>query len=224
MESHAISKTGLCVTCRHFTKGNAPEEFGTCHRHAPSPVVGGGNNEWLRKLIDECAATQRALAQPDETLLKELDKASGMLWEPDSSVGWPMVYEEDGCGEHSSAGENCVLQNFKIGAEIDNVSCSEIIAALEKVKEETISAVMRVCSERAATNRGMPMEREIPQDPNALLFPAEAAYLVAVPVRTLEALRLRGGGPPVSRPGGGRWVRYRRADLLAWAEKRNKNA
>jgi hypothetical protein len=62
-----------------------------------------------------------------------------------------------------------------------------------------------------------PAGRPIPQAPEAMLYPLEAAHLAAVPVRTLEALRQRGGGPPVSRPGGGRWVRYQRQALLAWA-------
>jgi hypothetical protein len=46
-----------------------------------------------------------------------------------------------------------------------------------------------------------------------LLFGAEAAYLAALSIRTLESLRLRGDGPPYIKLG--RAVRYRRADLLA---------
>jgi len=54
-------------------------------------------------------------------------------------------------------------------------------------------------------------------DPAALLRPSEAADLIGVKTRALEAWRYRGFGP--------RWVkvsprvvRYRRADLIEWAE------
>ena len=42
-----------------------------------------------------------------------------------------------------------------------------------------------------------------------------ASCLAALSVRTFEALRLRGGGPPYVKLG--RAVRYRRDDVLAWA-------
>ena len=41
------------------------------------------------------------------------------------------------------------------------------------------------------------------------------AYLLGLSVRTLEGLRLRGGGPPYIKLL--RSVRYRRSDGLAWA-------
>jgi hypothetical protein len=41
-----------------------------------------------------------------------------------------------------------------------------------------------------------PTGRPIPRDPDALMFGAEMAYLLGLSVRTLEGLRLRGGGPP----------------------------
>jgi hypothetical protein len=41
------------------------------------------------------------------------------------------------------------------------------------------------------------------------------AYLLGLSVRTLEGLRLRGGGPPYVKLL--RSVRYRRGDGLAWA-------
>lgn len=59
-----------------------------------------------------------------------------------------------------------------------------------------------------------PAGRPIPRDPDALLFGAEAAYLAGLSARTLESLRLRGGGPVYVKLG--RAVRYRRADILAW--------
>ena len=56
-------------------------------------------------------------------------------------------------------------------------------------------------------------------DPAALLRPSEAAELIGLKTRALEAWRYRGTGP--------RWVklsprvvRYRRADLIEWAESR----
>jgi hypothetical protein len=63
-----------------------------------------------------------------------------------------------------------------------------------------------------------PVGRPLPTDPDALLFPAEAAYLLALSARTLEGLRLRGGGPVPVRFG--RAVRYRRADVVAWIQAR----
>ncbi|MGH7122115.1 MAG: helix-turn-helix transcriptional regulator [Acetobacteraceae bacterium] len=60
-----------------------------------------------------------------------------------------------------------------------------------------------------------PAGRPIPRDPDALLFGAEMAYLLGLSVRTLEGLRLRGGGPPYIKLL--RSVRYRRGDGLAWA-------
>jgi predicted DNA-binding transcriptional regulator AlpA len=59
-----------------------------------------------------------------------------------------------------------------------------------------------------------PAGRPIPRDPDVLLFGAEAAYLAGLSVRTFEALRLKGGGPPFVKLG--RAVRYRRGDVLAW--------
>jgi len=60
-----------------------------------------------------------------------------------------------------------------------------------------------------------PAARPIPRDPDALLFGVEMAYLLGLSVRTLEGLRLRGGGPPYVKLL--RSVRYRRGDGLAWA-------
>ncbi len=51
-----------------------------------------------------------------------------------------------------------------------------------------------------------------------LLNQDEAAEALAVPARTLEAWRCRGGGPPFVRIG--RHVRYRLRDLQAWIEER----
>jgi len=63
-----------------------------------------------------------------------------------------------------------------------------------------------------------PAGRPIPADPDALLFGAEAAYLVGLSVRTLESLRLHGNGPSyVKYP---RAVRYRRGDVLAWIDRK----
>ena len=59
----------------------------------------------------------------------------------------------------------------------------------------------------------------LPQDPAALLHTREAARLLGLSPRTLESLRLRGGGPPfvsVTK----RAVRYRRSDLEAWIRAR----
>jgi excisionase family DNA binding protein len=64
-----------------------------------------------------------------------------------------------------------------------------------------------------------PSGRQLPTDSDALLYPAEAAHLLAMSDRTLEGLRVKGGGPRFYRLG--RAVRYRRRDLNAWIEARN---
>ena len=56
-------------------------------------------------------------------------------------------------------------------------------------------------------------------DPDALLRPEAAAELLAFTPRALEAWRQRGGGPPFVRVSA-RAIRYRRSDLLDWAQAR----
>ena len=51
-------------------------------------------------------------------------------------------------------------------------------------------------------------------DPEGLLTEAQAAGFLAVSMRTLQAWRVRGNGPPFVKVGRG--VRYRRCDLTAW--------
>jgi len=51
-------------------------------------------------------------------------------------------------------------------------------------------------------------------DTEWLLTEAQAAELLALSSRTLQAWRARGGGPPFVRAG--RSVRYKRGDLLCW--------
>lgn len=50
----------------------------------------------------------------------------------------------------------------------------------------------------------------------ALLHECDAANFLRVSVRTLQAWRVRGGGPRFCKIG--RAVRYRREDLSAWVE------
>jgi hypothetical protein len=66
-----------------------------------------------------------------------------------------------------------------------------------------------------------PAGRRIPVDPDAMLYPVEAAYLVALSPRTLETLRIRGGGPAFCRIGA-RAIRYKRSALLAWCTSRQR--
>lgn len=68
-----------------------------------------------------------------------------------------------------------------------------------------------------------PAGRPIPEYPAALLVTAEAVFVLALSPRTLEALRLKGGGPPyiALTP---RAVRYRRADLDAWIDARKRTS
>lgn len=67
-----------------------------------------------------------------------------------------------------------------------------------------------------------PAGRPIPMDPDAALFGPEAAYLAGLSVRTLEKLRVTGGGPAFMRLG--RATRYRRADLIAWMERHRRKS
>ncbi len=53
-------------------------------------------------------------------------------------------------------------------------------------------------------------------DPDGLMVENEAAHLLAVSQRTLQAWRLRGGGPRFVKAG--RAIRYRRRDLIDWME------
>ncbi len=65
-----------------------------------------------------------------------------------------------------------------------------------------------------------PEGRPIPADPAALLHTSEAAYLTTLSKRTLEGLRMKGGGPRFVRIAG-RSVRYKRADLDVWMNQRS---
>lgn len=56
-------------------------------------------------------------------------------------------------------------------------------------------------------------------DPDLLLSEAQASELFGVTPRALQAWRTRGGGPPFVRISS-RCVRYRRRDLLLFAESR----
>ena len=53
-------------------------------------------------------------------------------------------------------------------------------------------------------------------DPDALLGESETAKMLSVSTRTLQAWRLKGGGPMFVRCG--RAVRYRRRDLISWID------
>ena len=64
-----------------------------------------------------------------------------------------------------------------------------------------------------------PGGRPIPEHPDVLLYTVEAAFLLGLSPRTLEALRLRGGGPPYIQVTP-KAVRYRRRD--AWLDARQR--
>jgi hypothetical protein len=57
------------------------------------------------------------------------------------------------------------------------------------------------------------------RDPDALLSEKAAAILIDVTPRCLQAWRQKGGGPVFVRISA-RCVRYRRRDLITWAEER----
>ena len=60
-------------------------------------------------------------------------------------------------------------------------------------------------------------------DSDVLIRQEEAATILGVTPRTLEAWRYRGEGPPWVRISG-RCVRYRKSDLLAFIEERVKSS
>ena len=62
----------------------------------------------------------------------------------------------------------------------------------------------------------MPIPNNI-LDEDRLLTEVQAADLLRLSARTLQAWRCRGIGPPFVRAG--RAIRYRRRDLVAWAEE-----
>jgi hypothetical protein len=59
----------------------------------------------------------------------------------------------------------------------------------------------------------------MPLDRDAALPENLAAELLGVSVRTLQAWRLRGVGPPYAKLLGSRAIRYRRSDLIQFLEK-----
>ncbi len=65
-----------------------------------------------------------------------------------------------------------------------------------------------------------PAGRVIPRDPETALFESEVAFMTGLSVRSIQALRLRGGGPVFFYAGSRRAVRYRRRDVLGWIEQR----
>ena len=83
------------------------------------------------------------------------------------------------------------------------------------MKNELLSSVSTI-----ALNIDEPAGRPIPQDPEAALFEAEVAFLTGLSVRSIQALRLRGGGPVFFYAGTRRAVRVRRRDVLEWIEQR----
>ena len=76
----------------------------------------------------------------------------------------------------------------------------------------------RTISHAAVDSRICTLEG-LPENRDALLTTNQAAYLLGLSPRTLEALRLRGGGPAFVALST-RAIRYRRADLLQWVESR----
>jgi predicted DNA-binding transcriptional regulator AlpA len=56
-------------------------------------------------------------------------------------------------------------------------------------------------------------------DPQRLLREDEAALLLGYSTRALQNWRIRGGGPLFVKVSA-RSIRYRRADLIAWADER----
>lgn len=60
-------------------------------------------------------------------------------------------------------------------------------------------------------------------DPDALLNESAAAEFLGLTIRFLQSRRSKGESPPFIRISH-RCIRYRRRDLIAWAEERKKNS
>ena len=59
--------------------------------------------------------------------------------------------------------------------------------------------------------------------PSALLTTAQVAAILSLSPRTLEQLRVKGGGPPYFALGK-RAVRYRRSDVDSWLDARQRKS
>ena len=79
---------------------------------------------------------------------------------------------------------------------------------------------LRTATTHPADLSDQPAGRAIPRDEDAALYEAEVGHLTGLSVRTIQALRLKGGGPRFFLAGNRRAVRYRRRDVMAWVEAR----
>ena len=88
----------------------------------------------------------------------------------------------------------------------------------------SLAATLKIDNSGMASHVGdpAPAGRLIPADPDALFFTNEAAYLAGLSPRTLEKLRIVGGGPKFVKLG--RATRYRRRDLAEWIERRQRKS
>ena len=90
---------------------------------------------------------------------------------------------------------------------MDHSESSSIAETLARI-ESVVGGLCLITPHKALG----PCGRPIPTDLDAALFEAEAAELEGLSVRTLQARRVRGGGPPFLKDG--RSVRYTRRMLL----------
>ncbi|MBI4968988.1 MAG: helix-turn-helix domain-containing protein [Rhodospirillales bacterium] len=74
---------------------------------------------------------------------------------------------------------------------------------------------------QAATNSSL-IGLALPENRETLLTENEVAYLTRQSPRTLQALRLRGGGPVYLKLG--RLIRYRSGDVRAWLESQRRTS
>ena len=70
---------------------------------------------------------------------------------------------------------------------------------------------------------GKPTNNMAAVDADVLIRQEEAARLLGVSPRALEAWRYRGGGPGYIRISG-RCIRYRRSDIMAWIAERERHS
>ena len=103
-----------------------------------------------------------------------------------------------------------VTQDYDI-LDADSAQSGEINARLHREDHPRFKLVIGPRSHMRTL-----MDRHAPNLPDYFRTVAAAKYIGVSP-RTLEAWRLRGGGPPFHKPKGARIVLYRRDELDAWA-------
>ena len=99
-----------------------------------------------------------------------------------------------------------------------------LIAAEGPVPTDALGGISQMLHDISRELDGLTHKARIAKfrfDPDSLLTEDEAASLLGFTPRTMQAWRVRGGGPPFLRISS-RALRYMRSDLLSWAKSKRK--